>query len=111
MLNSGYMAMIKTFRCTDYQCRFTVRIAQEFPVWHPQTPMQMKKLPVPAGSREYVVGYRSELFCRYCRKIVESNAELVCPHCERGGLYEDEGGRSCPQCLSGRLSIQHQSNL
>jgi hypothetical protein len=105
------MARIKSYRCTHNKCRFSVHLSQELPLWHPQTPTHMKKLPVPSGSAQYVIGYRSELFCRYCKKTVESNAEMVCSRCLRSGLYEDEGGRSCPQCLVGRLSLEHQSVL
>jgi hypothetical protein len=105
------MATVRIYRCTDNTCRFMVHLGKEFPLWHPETPASMKLVPVPAAAREYVVGHRSESFCRYCKKTVESNADMTCPRCSRSGMYEEEGGRACPQCLSGTLSIQHQSVL
>ncbi len=105
------MARIKTFRCSGNRCRFIVRIAEEFPVWHPQTPVHLKKLPVPAESLAFVVGYRRELLCRYCKKAVDATEDLTCPQCTRSGIYTDEAGRMCPQCVVGTLVLEHQSNL
>jgi hypothetical protein len=104
------MATVHIYRCTENQCHFMLRLGKEFPLWHESTPIELKKLPLSNASKEFVVGYRSESFCRYCKKTVESNADMVCTNCTRSGIYEDEGGRLCPQCFSGRLSIQHQSH-
>ena len=105
------MAKVKTYRCVNYRCRYIIRIAQDFPIWHPETPLSLKKLPVPAESLTYITGYRSELFCRYCKKTVDAKEDMICPRCTRGGIYEDEGGRSCPQCIFGKLSLTNQSAL
>ena len=103
------MASIKIYKCTHRQCLFKVHLSEGMPQWHPDTPNHLKKLPIQGESQIYVVGYRSEAFCRYCRKVVESNPNLICPRCTRSGMYTSEGGRSCPQCLKGQLALEHQS--
>ena len=99
------MAKINTFRCTGRECRYVIRTVEGFPVWHSHTPKQLRKLPVPPMSREYVAGYRSELLCRYCKKTVDAGDDLVCPRCMRGGIYINEAGHLCPQCVVGTLSL------
>jgi hypothetical protein len=103
------MASIRTYRCTHTLCRFELYLTRNMPVWHPETPVRLQKLPVPAEAQQYVTGYRSDSFCRYCRKAVPMRDDRVCSQCERGGIYEEEGGRSCPTCLVGRLMLVHQS--
>lgn len=105
------MASIKTFRCTDYRCRHTLRISESFPVWHPETPNELKKLPVLAEAMERVIGFRSELYCRGCKRTLVAISEKICSSCNGAPMSRDESGQTCPQCARGTLVLERQSFL
>lgn len=101
------MAQIATYRCTDKLCRLTIHLSQEMPVWHPDTPRELRAITVSAQAEPYVARYRSEAYCHDCRTIQESSADNRCRRCARGTAPMEQAGLLCPQCKRGAFFIEH----
>jgi len=99
------MAEIATYQCTNYKCRYTVRLSRDFPQWHPSTPPTLRSFSVSPAARQFVVGFRSELFCHTCRKVIEHIGTTVCSACNATDLQEEQAGKSCAQCPSGVFEL------
>lgn len=95
------MAEIATYQCSNNKCRFSVRVSRDFPLWHPETPRHLRTLSPSAEAREYITGYRSELFCHQCLRVSEHQGTLVCVLCGAENLREEQTGKGCGQCPSG----------
>ncbi len=88
------MAEIATFMCSNVQCRMTMRLAHDFPVWD--------------ATREFVTRHRSETFCITCKKVVEYTNENACTVCDSDVEIENYN-RACPRCKTGTFTMPHLS--
>ncbi|HEV8666850.1 MAG TPA: hypothetical protein VN665_03325 [Candidatus Paceibacterota bacterium] len=89
------MAEIATFTCSNEQCRLTLRLARDFPLWN--------------ESRTTILRYRSETFCTTCNKTTEyiDGACIVCAD----KVTAENLGRACPRCAKGAFAMPHLSVL
>jgi hypothetical protein len=84
------MGEIATYKCSNLQCRLTLRLAGNFPVWD--------------EARKNIIRYRNETFCTSCNKVVEYNDANACTVC----FAEVTGqniGRVCPRCAAGTFTM------
>jgi hypothetical protein len=84
------MAEIATFKCSNRECRLTVRMAQDLPIWD--------------EAKENITRYRSETFCIKCNKVAEYTANNTCTVCF-AEVTAQNIGRSCPRCKAGTLAM------
>ena len=102
------MAEIATFRCSNYRCRLTLRMCKDFPVWHPDTPPTVRTTVSPVDAdRNFIVRYRTELYCRECRLLLADPADSNCPRCSSSELHSDQAGLPCVQCTEGTFAMVH----
>ena len=57
------------FRCSK-DCGIRIPLALNMPVLKPDTPKNLRKLPIKKQSFPYLEGYESDEFCLHCRKVV-----------------------------------------
>ena len=102
------MAEIATFRCDNYRCRMTVRMCKDFPVWHAHAPSPLRaKLYSSDSEKEFVVRYRTEVYCRACRFLIADPTSAACPRCHGATLVADQTGMPCVQCTQGTFAMVH----
>ena len=88
----------------------TLRICKDFPVWHADTPPALRtKLSPTADDKNFVVRYRTELYCRACRLHLADPKEANCPRCQSNELHADQTGLPCVQCTEGIFAMVHLS--
>ncbi len=88
------MADIATYKCSNQQCRLTLRLATDFPVWN--------------ESKEVITRHRSETFCNSCNKVVEYANDNTCTVCTSEVTIKNMG-RACPRCRTGIFSMPRLS--
>ena len=104
------MAEIATFRCSNYRCRLTFRVCKDFPVWHPDAPMNVRSVPASLfTNKELIARFRTELYCRTCQMVVADPADTSCPRCHTAPLSHDQTGQPCVQCTEGTFAMVHLS--
>jgi len=84
------MGDIATYKCSNLQCRLTLRLAGNFPVWD--------------EARENITRYRSETFCAKCNKVVEYTSDNACAVCNHAVVINNIG-RACPRCAAGTFAM------
>lgn len=97
------MAEIGTYVCDNRQCKYTLRLSRDFPVWKRETPWALRT-PAPApAALAFVERYRFEAYCAPCNGVVE-HCEGVCAQCASPVLTE-HANHACPRCGVGTLSL------
>ncbi len=90
------MAEIATYTCSNRECRLTVRLAHDFPVWD--------------DLRTTVTRHRSEAFCASCNKITEYTAAHACAVCGSAVAVELLS-TACYRCKAGTFAMPKLSVL
>lgn len=106
ILFNTLMAEIATYRCSDRQCGFVLRLSRDFPLWKEHTPPQLKSPANAVSAKEYVLRYRSESFCKVCRSVVEYSDAYGCFNCN-AEVPREHAAQECPRCTDGTLSMPH----
>jgi len=84
------MGEIATYKCSNLQCRLTLRLAGNFPVWD--------------EAKANIMRYRSETFCSNCNKVVEYSGANACTVCDHE-VAVNNIGRVCPRCSAGTFAM------
>ncbi len=90
------MADISTYQCSNQKCSFVVRLAGDFPLWHADTPKELRTPKVAPHAAKHLVRMRTETLCRGCQKVVEL-VDAPCPHCQ-AALAPTGTNHPCPRC-------------
>ena len=100
------MAEIATYSCSNTRCKLTLRLSRDFPLWQKHTPPELKSPANGISAKEYVLRYRSESFCKFCRAVVEYTEENCCFTCN-AEVPTEHAAAECPRCKEGTLSMPH----
>jgi hypothetical protein len=100
------MSEIATFSCTRKYCLYTVHIASDYPVWHPETPKAMRTLPIKKNATQFVKEYRSDAFCHRCKDVSSYQEISACKKCG-AQVSEDLSKHPCAQCRTGQVALTH----
>lgn len=97
------MAFRIRYKCSSERCGYTVGLAILFPIWKPDTPPNLVKVPVGVINEAYVAGYYDDMVCLECHEIVPVvQGETKCPECSTEGQFM-EVGATCPRCGVGEV--------
>ncbi len=102
------MAEISTYKCSNRKCSFVVRLSSDFPLWHPDTPKEMRTLPIHPSATSYVTRLRHEALCSACHSVVEQTTSAQCSRC-LGVTMLITTQSECPRCKSGSFSLTNLS--
>lgn len=95
------MACISEFKCTNKECNFKIKFFEGAPVWHPDVPMERRK--IPNANRDYITETTNQRLCTNCYKLVYlEKATYVCPNCASIRTFVGPNDK-CPKCKDGVL--------
>ena|ERR1035437_6569162 len=95
------MAWIVECKCTNKECDFEIQFFEGAPVWHPDVPMERRK--IPNANRGYIIETTNQRLCINCHELVYlESATYVCPNCASVRTFVGPGDQ-CPKCKNGVL--------
>lgn len=97
------MASIITYNCSNPECTLSVSLRVNFPIW--RNFGVSRKLPVSRLGKLFVKGYKSQVVCWECHKIVDvKDGTNLCPDCGTGEKLMSEG-KPCLKCHNGIVMV------
>lgn len=88
--------------CT--RCEFLVLLDKSVPSFKPDTPEQLKRVPVRSEAKEWLLGTYSEEYCTKCHKTeytANSEQKMAEEYCDSSNFLKL--GDKCPKCHEGTM--------